>query len=231
MRLFVIYSIFMLSCASIESRNKSFDPAMVPMSSKRAGSSSSSQESVTPAKIINGKLVDNRDGKTYKIVKIDIQTWMAENLNYKTKTSKCYNNDPENCKKYGRLYTWEEVRTACPGGWHLPNHSEWQMLVDYAGGREIAGAKLKANNGWNNFNEQVGNGSDDYGFSALAGGHGDYESKFSYMGDLGFWWSDNMGFDSEYASSLYINSRNNAKNNDFFGVYESYFSSIRCIKD
>ena len=31
---------------------------------------------------------------------------MAENLNYKTKNSFCYDNNARNCTKYGRLYTW-----------------------------------------------------------------------------------------------------------------------------
>lgn len=61
-----------------------------------------------------GTLVDERDGQTYRTVKIGDQVWMAENLNYAylqpTKdldsSSWCYDNDAVNCEKYGRLYLW-----------------------------------------------------------------------------------------------------------------------------
>jgi uncharacterized protein (TIGR02145 family) len=66
-----------------------------------------------------GSMTDSRDGKTYRTVKIGDQVWMAENLNYaytgvpfdngyytSDSTSWCYDNDPANCAKYGRLYTW-----------------------------------------------------------------------------------------------------------------------------
>jgi hypothetical protein len=35
----------------------------------------------------------------------DGKTWMAENLNCDVAGSVCYDRDPANCAKYGRLYT------------------------------------------------------------------------------------------------------------------------------
>ena len=120
-----------------------------------------------------GTLTDSRDGQTYKTVTIGDQVWMAENLNYaytgvpsnysgytSDSTSWCYENDPANCAKYGRLYTWAAamdssgtwstngkgcgygsecsptgtIRGICPEGWHLPDTTEWNTLFSAVGG-------------------------------------------------------------------------------------------------
>ena len=73
---------------------------------------------------------------------------MAENLNYETKDSYCYENDPANCEKYGRLSTWEAALNACPPGWHLPSREEFETLVANVGGSDIAGINLKSTTGW-----------------------------------------------------------------------------------
>lgn len=58
-----------------------------------------------------GTMTDDRDGKVYKTFSIEVEgetyTWLAENLNYAVDNSWCYEDDPANCEKFGRLYsTW-----------------------------------------------------------------------------------------------------------------------------
>jgi len=178
---------------------------------------------------------DSRDGKIYKTVKIGNQVWMAENLNYAVKGSKCYGEGGQvwisdkgkditlssaeiqaNCTKYGRLYNWATVKKACPSGWHLPNKKEWQTLVDIAGGEKIAGKKLKAKSGWN----KNGNGMDDFGFAALPGGIGDSGGGFNSVGDYGVWLSA-YNLDMGY-------NRDGVTGGDF---NKSVLRSVRCLQD
>jgi uncharacterized protein (TIGR02145 family) len=136
-----------------------------------------------------GTFTDPRDGKTYKTITIGKQTWMAENLNYEASGSKSYDNSESNSQKYGRLYNWETAKKVCPPGWHLPSDKEWQELVNFAGGTKTAGTRLKARSGWNDYEGRSGNGTDEFGFSALPGGDGSLEGSFGGAGNTGSWWS------------------------------------------
>lgn len=118
---------------------------------------------------------DPRDGQTYRTVKIGNQVWMAENLNYRTDDSYCYDDEPANCRKYGRLYTWKAALNACPSGWHLPSYEEFETLFAAVGGKGVAGKALKSTSGWYNND----NGTDVYGFSALPAGVRDTNGDFS----------------------------------------------------
>jgi len=188
----------------------------------------------TTAKTITITMNNNRtifatfEEFTYKTAKIGEQVWMAENLNKSTTSgSWCYENSPDSCNKYGRLYSWETAKAACPAGWHLPTRQEWQTLVDYAGGNDIAGQKLKAKRYWKN----DGNGTDNYGFSALPGGsfskHGDF---FRSNGITGFWWTaTEYGNGFKYYRSI-VGDENKVYEETFGSDLEGGMS-VRCIQD
>lgn len=121
---------------------------------------------------------DLRDGKVYRTVQLIGKAWMAENLDYDVGAG-CwfYNDDPGNGEKYGRLYTWEAAKRACPPGWRLPEKNEIGELVDYFGkGSKAYEGLIKGGNS---------------GFDALLGGNrlntnnGDY----LHLGQSGFYWS------------------------------------------
>jgi uncharacterized protein (TIGR02145 family)/uncharacterized repeat protein (TIGR02543 family) len=130
---------------------------------------------------------DERDGQSYRTVRIGDLTWMAENLNYAGHIlgiSACYGNNASNCERYGRLYDWDAAMGACPAGWRLPTDADWNDLVTTAGGANVAGGRLKSRGGWSS----TGNGTDEFGFSALPGGTG-WSSGFRPVGSWGYWWS------------------------------------------
>ena len=178
-----------------------------------------------------GTFTDSRDGKKYKATKIGVQTWMAENLNYNVNGSKCYDNNPANCQKYGRLYNWNTAKVACPKSWHLPTNAEWEALAVAAGGEKIAGKFLKATGGWNGGDfGTTGNGTDAYGFSALPGGFGGTDGDFGNIGDFGNWWSSS---EFEYNSTdAYIRFMTNFYEAALkLNPPKTYLESVRCVQD
>jgi uncharacterized protein (TIGR02145 family) len=129
---------------------------------------------VSSAKPSEGKkgesFVDKRDGKAYNTVAVGNQVWTAENISFKPSGAQswAYDNDENNSKKYGRLYTWKAAQEACPQGWRLPSEKDWASLIDFLGGENLAGTKLKASgDDWSGRNTS---GRNESGFSLLPAG-------------------------------------------------------------
>ncbi|MCD6346649.1 MAG: hypothetical protein J7L96_04435 [Bacteroidales bacterium] len=190
-----------------------------------------------------GSFTDTRDGTTYNTVKIGSHWWMSENLNYQTDSASwCYNDDPQMCAVYGRLYTLEAALVACPSGWRLPTEEEYLALEEHLGmdpednnlyfkaqDRALTtGGKLKeaGTSHWKSPNSDANNSS---GFTALPAGYRDlYGGKYQHMGeDAWFWTSSETSPGYAHVRELYYNLTG-------IGAFKDKSSrfglSVRCIK-
>lgn len=177
-------------------------------------------------------------------VRIGSQTWMQQNLGVdhyrngdlipevrdseeweKLNTGAwCYyNNDPENGKKYGKLYNWYAVndpRGLAPDGWHIPKKEEFETIISVVMNN---GNSLKA------IGEGIENGigTNNSGFSALISGARGL-GNFNGLGIGTAFWTSTEGSASEafvvgidkFGSSVGIGK--DSKKNGF---------SLRCLKD
>lgn len=186
-------------------------------------------------------------GYTYNTIGIGNQVWMAENLRYLptvvgpgtgSNTAPYYYvygyDDTDvnaakattNYQTYGVLYNWTAAQTACPTGWHLPSDAEWTQLTDFVGGVENAGTLLKSQTGWNN----NGNGTDQYGFTALPGGSRYSFGIFYNIGSYGNWWSaSEYAADDAWSRSMHY-SNSNVNRSCHLSLKELGFS-VRCVRD
>ena len=196
--------------------------------------------------------VTDIDGNVYTTVTIGTQVWMAENLKttkyndgtkipnvtdnneWKNLSSAAYcwyNNDINNGNIYGALYNWHAINTGklCPAGWHVPTDSEWTELIDYLGGKNVAGGKLKETNTthWKKPNTGATN---ETCFTALPGGNHNFNGYFDTIDSYGLWWSvteyEHLTNNAWYRRIIYNGSN----------VYRSYGNkdngfSVRCVRD
>jgi uncharacterized protein (TIGR02145 family) len=172
---------------------------------------------------------DERDGQTYKALRIGNQIWMAENLNYDAgQGSWVYENDKSNARKYGKLYNWEIAKNLSPEGWHIPSYDEWLELKDYIRDQGYKSMKegkaLKSEVGWDEFEDQTVMGTDEFGFAALPGGYRGRDGQFMDLGRKGYWWTS-----TNYVNNCILSSENAYLTLSFYDSTDAF--SIRCIKD
>jgi len=196
-------------------------------------------------------IINSRDNKRYKIVKIGTQVWMAENLRTikyrngdligttspaskdyssesKPKYQWAYDGIETNVPTYGRLYTWyalTDSRKVCPTGWHLPTKSEWAILINYLGS-DSAGSKMKETGTAHWLSPNIA--TNESGFTAIPGGLRPFESGFLYIDILATWWSSSeiLSKKANRLLLLYwdkkINETDGGKKNGL---------SVRCVQD
>ena len=212
---------------------------------------------ITGISLANVPVINDADGNVYTSVTIGIQEWMAENLrttkysdgtvipnvtdddlwvSLNTGAWSHYDNDSQYDTIYGKLYNFYAVETGklCPIGWHVPTDNEWTLLSDYLtanGHNGTEGKALKATSGWEDYNGESENGTDNYGWSGLPGGDRGYYSGgiFHNVGLNGFWWSSSEIITTtawdRYLSPSFpdLLSRN--------GNRKEYGFSVRCLRD
>ena len=147
-----------------------------------------------------------------------------------------YGNNPENGKKYEKLYNWFAVndpRELAPEGWHVPTDVEWSILTTYLGGEDIAGHKLKSVEGWEAWEVeygyiQHGNGDNSSGFNGLPGGYRNIDGSFNDIRSFAFFCNAteyegiNAWFHGLYNFNDYVYRIDYDK---------SFGASVRCLRD
>jgi uncharacterized protein (TIGR02145 family) len=159
-------------------------------------------------------------------VKIGDQRWMKKNLAIDDGEGGIYtrtvNYGQGDVNEY--YYTWEAaVRVASRmHNYHLPTKAEFDTLAETIGGASTAGEKLKSTYGWND----DGDGTDDYGFTALPAGY--YDGVLHDFGNYAHFWTYTET-SSSYAYYIFLRSWYT----DMFsnGITKSIFYSVRLIKD
>lgn len=148
------------------------------------GKSSKSASRKAPASR-STEFKDSRDKQSYRLVKIDGREWFGDNLNFAAEGSYCYDDSDDNCMVYGRLYTWDAAKKACPADFRLPNQEDFESLWTAAGADFNAAYLLKTTYGW----KGETNGNDTLKFSAMPAGNRFDDETYGNMNKFAFFWS------------------------------------------
>ena len=169
------------------------------------------------------------DENRYKVIHLAGKTWLAENLNYNISGSYCYDDDPEICKIYGKLYTWKAAKKGCAflgNGWRLPSDEEWKELAIFFGGYfdfeqvKAIGKPAKP------YEALIEGGHS--GFNALLGGARSSENYYLGIGSYGDYWCSKRKTIKE-AWCYGFGSDRKVLFRDLIDKDEA--QSVRCIKD
>lgn len=197
--------------------------------------------------------VSDADGNVYKVIYINNQIWMAENL----KTTKYSNGDPilyvtdntawkndsigaycwynnnVSFQAHGALYNWNAINAdvnqghnICPNGWHVPNRHEFNTMIDSIGYVETIGSLLKSKTKWASPNTGA---TDAYNFAAIPTGYRNQNGVFSSMDSIACYWSstENVQHKAPYIRILSYDSEAFKEQQ----MRRNYGYAVRCIKD
>ena len=116
----------------------------------------------------------------------DGKQWTTANLNVNASPSYCYDDAESNCRRYGRLYTWESAQRGCQSlgdGWRLPTDAEWRQLVKHYGGVGDG----SAGSGRAAYTALLSGGTS--GFNAVLGGNRSLDGQYARSEAHGFYWT------------------------------------------
>lgn len=204
----------------------------------------------TPVPDGAGEKLTDIEGNEYKTLWINGKQWMAENLRVikyndgseiplvtsndewmvlTTPAYSWYNNDEETYgATYGVLYNWFVVNTGklCPEGWHVPSDDEWTGLIDFLGGEEVAGGKLKSTSNWLEPNTGA---TDAIGMNMQpSGARRDNNGTFFRIEQYAFFWSSTENNEARAWQRHLYNGNEIAKR----GYSDKkYGFAVRCVKD
>lgn len=200
--------------------------------------------------ILNLNFLKDVEGKSYKTVRIGEQIWMAENLNtgiiigsYNEQSDNgfiekyCGDNSADNCRLYGGSYTWNEMmqyklsdnnsfelnQGICPIGWHIPSRSEYETLMNYLGGNELAGVKL-VNTDVSNWRPDFQRGTNESGFSGI----------FPDIYNPVDWWTSSENPEAEESAFTFVIQtpyNTSGFRCDFFVNGNAEGHKVRCMKN
>jgi uncharacterized protein (TIGR02145 family) len=156
----------------------------------------------------------------------DGKQWTTQNLDVNVMPFYCYEDAELNCRRYGRLYTWESAPRACRSlgeGWRLPTDDEWrQMAKDYGGVSEDSDDKGKAA-----YKALLAGGSS--GFNALLGGGRSDDGQYARLEAHGFYWTAS---ESDPASGWFYNfGRGGQALHRQRGGEKQRAFSVRCVRE
>lgn len=205
--------------------------------------------------------ISDINGNVYKTIQIGTQIWMAENLKtikFNDRTAipnvtdnteweslitpgYCwYNNDEATYKAtYGALYNWYAAKAdkLCPTGWHVPSNDEWETLITYLGGGEVAAAVNVMEAGNTHWLEPSAGVTNETGFTGLPGGFRSISNDFrgfGSLGNFGLWWTTTDFTPSPNALATQLPSYDDKGHWGLgagFAVYTIGGLSVRCVKD
>jgi uncharacterized protein (TIGR02145 family) len=154
----------------------------------------------------------------------DGKEWTTANLNIDASPSYCYDDAEPNCRRYGRLYTWESAQQVCQllgEGWRLPTDEEWRNMAKRYGGV----SDDSADRGKAAFTALLSGGTS--GFNAVLGGNRS-DGRYARLEAHGFYWTAS---ENDPGSAPYYNFGQNGQALHRQAEGEKQMAiSVRCVR-